>query len=189
MFAALGGTLARVVAAFALAMAVGSALGYAMGRNAVVDRAADPLDRRAAEPAGARHHRARLYLGRAQRGGRNRRGCAQQAAQCRRDHPRGRARARRGARRDGAGVPVFAAHAAAPRRAPQLAPFFAAATRSGLSLVWKIVLVVELLGRPNGVGFEINIAFQLFDVALLLAYALPFTAIMLIIETLPGATL
>jgi NitT/TauT family transport system permease protein len=67
---------------------------------------------------------------------------------------------------------------------PQLAPFFAAATRSGLSLVWKIVLVVELLGRPNGVGFEIGTAFQLFDVATLLAYALPFTAIMLAIETL-----
>ena len=73
--------------------------------------------------------------------------------------------------------------------APQLAPFFAAATRAGLSLVWKIVLVVELMGRPNGVGFEINIAFQLFDVPLLLAYALPFTAIMLVIETLTGATL
>jgi NitT/TauT family transport system permease protein len=65
---------------------------------------------------------------------------------------------------------------------PQLAPYFAAASRSGVSLVWKIVLVVELLGRPNGVGFEINMAFQLFDVALLLAYALPFTAAMLMIE-------
>jgi NitT/TauT family transport system permease protein len=67
--------------------------------------------------------------------------------------------------------------------APQLGPYFAAATRAGLSLVWKIVLVVELMGRPNGVGFEINTAFQLFDVPLLLAYALPFTAIMLVIET------
>jgi Oxidoreductase family, NAD-binding Rossmann fold len=47
-----------------------------------------------------------------------------------------------------------------------------------------LVVVVELMGRPNGVGFEINTAFQLFDVPLLLAYALPFTAIMLIIETL-----
>jgi NitT/TauT family transport system permease protein len=67
--------------------------------------------------------------------------------------------------------------------APCLAPFFATATRSGLSLVWKIVLVVELLGRPNGVGFEIGTAFQLFDVATLLAYALPFTAIMLVVES------
>jgi len=65
---------------------------------------------------------------------------------------------------------------------PQLAPYLAAATRSGLSLVWKIVLIVELLGRPNGVGFEIGTAFQLFDVALLLAYALPFVGIMLVIE-------
>ncbi len=67
---------------------------------------------------------------------------------------------------------------------PQLAPYFAAAMRSGLSLVWKIVLVVELLGRSNGVGFEIGIAFQLFDVTRLLAYALPFVGLMLAIETL-----
>ena len=67
--------------------------------------------------------------------------------------------------------------------APQLAPYFAAAARSGLSLVWKIVLVVELMGRSNGVGFEINIAFQLFDMTLLLAYALPFVGVMLAIET------
>ena len=67
--------------------------------------------------------------------------------------------------------------------APQLAPYFAAAARSGLSLVWKIVLVVELMGRSNGVGFEINVAFQLFDMTLLLAYALPFVGVMLAIET------
>jgi NitT/TauT family transport system permease protein len=49
--------------------------------------------------------------------------------------------------------------------------------------VWKIVLIVELLGRSNGVGFEIGIAFQLFDVTRLLAYALPFVGLMLAIET------
>ena len=66
---------------------------------------------------------------------------------------------------------------------PQLAPYLAAAARSGLSLVWKIVLIVELLGRPNGVGFEIGVAFQLFDVTRILAYALAFVAVMLVIET------
>jgi NitT/TauT family transport system permease protein len=66
---------------------------------------------------------------------------------------------------------------------PQLAPYLAAATRSGLSLVWKIVLIVELLGRPNGVGFEIGIAFQLFDVTRILAYAIAFVLVMLAIET------
>lgn len=65
---------------------------------------------------------------------------------------------------------------------PQLAPFFAAAARSGLALVWKIVLVVELLGRPNGVGFELQSSFQLFDVATILAYALAFGMIVQAIE-------
>jgi NitT/TauT family transport system permease protein len=66
---------------------------------------------------------------------------------------------------------------------PQLGPFLAAAGRSGLSLVWKIVLIVELLGRPNGIGFQIGVAFQLFDVTLILAYALAFVAVILVIET------
>jgi NitT/TauT family transport system permease protein len=39
---------------------------------------------------------------------------------------------------------------------PQLYPYFMAAARSGLSLIWKIVLVVELLGRSDGVGFQLN---------------------------------
>src|ERR1700721_2296355 len=42
LFTALGVTLARVAAAFLLAMAAGTAIGYAMGRNALFDRAADP---------------------------------------------------------------------------------------------------------------------------------------------------
>lgn len=65
---------------------------------------------------------------------------------------------------------------------PQLAPFFTAAARSGLSLVWKIVLVVELLGRSNGVGFQLHTAFQLFDVSMILAYAVSFIIVVQIIE-------
>ncbi len=65
---------------------------------------------------------------------------------------------------------------------PQLAPYIAAAGRSGLSITWKIVLIVELLGRPNGVGFELNLQFQNFDVAAILAYGLSFAAIMLVVE-------
>lgn len=65
---------------------------------------------------------------------------------------------------------------------PQLLPFIAAAGRSGLALIWKIVLVVELLGRSNGVGFQIHLYFQLFDVAAILGYALAFVCVMLVIE-------
>ena len=67
---------------------------------------------------------------------------------------------------------------------PQLQPYLAAASRSGIALIWKIVLVVELLGRSNGVGFQIYVYFQLFDVAAILAYTLAFVAIMLAIELL-----
>lgn len=67
---------------------------------------------------------------------------------------------------------------------PQLQPYLAVAARSGISLIWKIVLVVELLGRSNGVGFQINLYFQLFDVASILSYTLAFVGVMLIIEFL-----
>ncbi len=66
---------------------------------------------------------------------------------------------------------------------PQLMPYIAAAARSGLSITWKIVLLVELLGRPNGVGFVLNLYFQSFDVAGILAYGLTFACLMLVVET------
>jgi NitT/TauT family transport system permease protein len=67
---------------------------------------------------------------------------------------------------------------------PQLAPYLAASSRSGLSIVWKIVLVVELIGRPNGVGFVLGSAFSLFDMAKILGYAISFIVLMLVIEGL-----
>ncbi len=65
---------------------------------------------------------------------------------------------------------------------PQLNPYIAAAARSGLALVWKIVLVVELLGRSDGVGFQLHLLFQLFDVTSILAYALSFILVVQAIE-------
>lgn len=65
---------------------------------------------------------------------------------------------------------------------PQLFPYIMVATRSGLALIWKIVLVVELLGRSDGVGFQLHMAFQLFDVATILAYSFAFIAIVQLIE-------
>ncbi len=65
---------------------------------------------------------------------------------------------------------------------PQLAPYLLAAARNGLALIWKIVLVVELLGRSNGVGFQLQSYFQLFDVPRVLAYAAAFVGCVLLIE-------
>ena len=65
---------------------------------------------------------------------------------------------------------------------PQLYPYLMAAARSGLSLIWKIVLVVELLGRSDGIGFQLGIFFQFFDITGILAYTLVFAAVVLMVE-------
>jgi len=67
---------------------------------------------------------------------------------------------------------------------PQLHPFVMGATRSGLALIWKIILVVELLGRSNGMGYQLHLFFQLFDVANILAYTIAFVAVIQLIELL-----
>ncbi|MEL6467227.1 MAG: ABC transporter permease [Pseudomonadota bacterium] len=65
---------------------------------------------------------------------------------------------------------------------PQLWPYIATSTRNGLAIIWKIVLVVEFLGRSNGIGFQIHLYFQLFETGYVLAYALSFVAFMLMVE-------
>lgn len=67
---------------------------------------------------------------------------------------------------------------------PQLHPFVMGATRSGLALIWKIILVVELLGRSNGMGYQLHLFFQLFDVASILAYTIAFVTVIQLIELL-----
>ncbi len=67
---------------------------------------------------------------------------------------------------------------------PQLHPFVMGATRSGLALIWKIILVVELLGRSNGMGYQLHLFFQLFDVASILAYTIAFVAVIQMIEVM-----
>jgi NitT/TauT family transport system permease protein len=65
---------------------------------------------------------------------------------------------------------------------PQTVPFLFAAARFGLALTWKIMIFVELLGRSSGVGYRIQYWYQLFNMERVLASALPFIVLMLIIE-------
>lgn len=67
---------------------------------------------------------------------------------------------------------------------PQLYPYLMAAARGGLALIWKIVLVVELLGRSNGIGFQLHSYYQFFDITSILAYTLAFAGVILVIEAL-----
>ncbi len=65
---------------------------------------------------------------------------------------------------------------------PQLYPFVMTAARTGLALIWKIILVVELLGRSNGMGYQLHLFFQMFDVAAILAYTLAFVVVIQLLE-------
>jgi NitT/TauT family transport system permease protein len=179
----LGITLLRVVVAFTLAMALGSVMGLLMGRFRAADSIGDPwLVVLLNLPALVIIVLAYVWAGLTE--------TAAIAAVALNKLPIATVTVREGARSLDHGLDemaqVFRMSAWAQIRhvvLPQLAPYLAAAARSGLSLVWKIVLIVELLGRPNGVGFEIGTAFQLFDVTRILAYALAFVAVMLVIET------
>ena len=66
--------------------------------------------------------------------------------------------------------------------APQLYPFLLVSARTGLALIWKIILVVELLGRSNGMGYQLHLFFQMFDVAGIVAYSTAFIVVIQIIE-------
>ena len=65
---------------------------------------------------------------------------------------------------------------------PQLFPYVMASARTGLALIWKIVLVVELLGRSNGMGYQLHLFFQMFDITRILAYTLAFILVIQLIE-------
>ena len=67
---------------------------------------------------------------------------------------------------------------------PQLMPFVLAAARTGLSLIWKIVLVFEVLGSDGGVGFRISTFFQFFDIKGILSYTTAFIAVVFVFEYL-----
>eukprot|EP01037_Dinobryon_pediforme_P014830 gene14830-14965_t len=179
----LGVTLLRVVAAFILAMSIGSVIGMAMGQSRLVDKLVDPwLVLLLNLPALVIIVLAYIWVGLNE--------TAAIGAVALNKIPNAIVTLREGMRARDSGLDEMAQiyRFSAWMRLrhvliPQLAPYFAASARSGLSLVWKIVLVVEMLGRSNGIGFQINMAFQLFDVALLLAYALPFVMIMLAVES------
>ncbi|KQT54182.1 ABC transporter permease [Aureimonas sp. Leaf454] len=177
-------TLLRVVAAFVVAMAIGAAIGIALGMNRAANRFFDPwLILFLNIPALVVIVLAYLWIGLNE--------TAAIGAIAVNKIPNVVVTFREGARaldRPLAEMARIYRFGFVDRLRhlvlPQLQPYAAAAARSGLSLIWKIALVVELLGRSNGVGFQINLYFSLADVAAILAYTLAFVAVMLAIEIL-----
>lgn len=180
----LGATLLRVLWAFALAMVLGGVLGLVMGRMPRVDRWLDPwLVIFLNLPALVLIVLCYLWIGLNE--------TAAITAVVLNKIPNVATVIREGAR---ALDPSLDAMAKVYRMSawarlrhvtlPQLAPFITASARSGIAVIWKIVLVVEFLGRSSGVGFQIHLYFQLFDVSMVLVYAFSFIAVMLAVEWL-----
>jgi NitT/TauT family transport system permease protein len=159
----LGITLWRVAASFVVAMVIGSAIGLLMGQLPTVDRVLDPwLIVLLNLPALVIIILAYVWFGLNE--------AAAIGAVALNKIPNVIVTLREGARALDPGLDEMA-------RAYRL-------TRWSKMRIWKIVLVVELLGRPNGVGFELHLNFQLFNVTAILGYTIAFVAIMLAIEYL-----
>jgi NitT/TauT family transport system permease protein len=177
-------TLLRVVAAFAIAFSLGLISGYAMGRSRLTDQIGDPwLVVLLNLPALVTIILAYIWVGLNEP--------AAIAAIALNKFPNVVVVTREGTRALSRELDEVAQvfRLSAPARIrhivlPQLAPYLAAAFRSGISITWKIVLVVELIGRPNGVGFVLGSAFSLFDMVTIFAYSIAFIAIMLLVENL-----
>ena len=175
-------TLWRVTASFVLAMSIGIAVGFVMGRSQLIDRLGNPwLLFFLNLPALVIIILAYIWIGLVE--------SAAILAVALNKIPNVAVTIREGARALDTGLMEMAQAFRVPRLRtlrdvvlPQLYPYLAGAARSGLALIWKIVLVVELLGRSNGVGFQLGLYFQLFDVAGILAYALAFIAVVQLIE-------
>lgn len=65
---------------------------------------------------------------------------------------------------------------------PQLLPFVLAGTRLGLALAWKIVVLAELFGLSNGVGYQLSVNFARFSINGVVAWTVGFTIVMGLIE-------
>jgi NitT/TauT family transport system permease protein len=175
-------TLIRVAWSFAMAMLGGIALGVAMGRSERVNRWLDPwLVVFLNLPALVLIVLCYLWIGLNE--------TAAIAAVTLNKIPNVAAVIREGARALDPDLDALAQIYRMPRRKrlrhvllPQLAPYITAAARSGVAVIWKVVLVVEFLGRSSGIGFQIHLYFQLFDVTMVLVYALSFVCVMLVVE-------
>lgn len=182
LFVHLGATLARVAASFILAMAIGCAIGIAMGRSRAADRLLDGwLVLFLNIPALVTIILAYVWFGLTE--------AAAVGAVAINKIPNVVVTMREGARALSRDLLEMAGvfRMSRWRRLrhvvfPQLSPYLMASTRSGLALIWKIVLVVELLGRGNGVGFQLHMYFSLFDIAGILAYTVAFVAVVLALE-------
>ena len=67
---------------------------------------------------------------------------------------------------------------------PLLYSFIISGCRVGFSLAWKVIVLVEIFGMSNGVGYQLNSQFSIQNVEGVIAWTLAFWATMLLLEHL-----
>ncbi|MFC8567846.1 ABC transporter permease [Streptomyces sp. NPDC057245] len=65
---------------------------------------------------------------------------------------------------------------------PSLLPALLSGARLGLSLSWKVIVLVEMFGMSSGVGYELNNQFAAQNVAGVLSWTLLFALVMAVLE-------
>jgi NitT/TauT family transport system permease protein len=65
---------------------------------------------------------------------------------------------------------------------PHLAPYIFNAIRFGFSIAWKVTVLTEVFASNEGIGFEMRVATQVFQLDKFLAWALAFFAFALVLE-------
>lgn len=65
---------------------------------------------------------------------------------------------------------------------PGMAPFLFNGARLSVALGWKVVVIAELFGQSNGVGYQISAAFGAFRTSYVIAWTLVFAAVIGVLE-------
>jgi NitT/TauT family transport system permease protein len=65
---------------------------------------------------------------------------------------------------------------------PAILPFLLSGARLGFSQAWKVIVLVEIFGLSDGVGYQLNADFSAQDVAGMLAWTVAFGITMAVIE-------
>ncbi|MGI2034104.1 ABC transporter permease [Rhizobium panacihumi] len=65
---------------------------------------------------------------------------------------------------------------------PTLTPFLLNGIRIGLSMGWKVIVLVEIFGLSSGVGYRLNSEYSSMNVAGVLAWTIGFAGVMALLE-------
>ncbi|WP_210237879.1 ABC transporter permease [Aliirhizobium smilacinae] len=65
---------------------------------------------------------------------------------------------------------------------PTLTPFLLNGIRIGLSMGWKVIVLVEIFGLSSGVGYRLNAEYSAMNVAGVLAWTIGFAGVMALLE-------